>query len=95
MHLEGWNHVPAGATASFGWDRAPRWVRLLHRSPIIDRFAYPVMVHLGLGRLSVVHAEQFSAAEATARGWVVLPPDYEDPGSVAPLRSPKPESPAR
>jgi hypothetical protein len=50
--LEGWNEIPDGYGALFDIRRAPLWLRLWFRTPILDKFAYPVVVRRGFGHLT-------------------------------------------
>jgi len=51
VKLDGWNFVPRGY--GLGWEAAklPLLLRVLIRTPFIDRFAYPMMVRQGLAWL--------------------------------------------
>jgi len=51
MRLEGWNSIPEGYSASFDTQAAPQWLRIWFRTPLVDRFAYPIMVRRGYGVL--------------------------------------------
>ena len=89
--------------ASFHWSRtrarkalatrarwlAPRWLSLLWRLPLVDRFAYPQLVARGQGYLAVHDPAVFDAQDALARGWKILPEGYEPPRSRAPLTGPE------
>ena len=89
MRLEGWNDDPPGAGAVFDRASAPRWLSLLWRLPLVDRFAYPQLVARGQGYLAVHDPAVFDAQDALARGWKILPEGYEPPRSRAPLTSPE------
>ena len=51
MRLEGWNTMPDGYGSRFEMSRAPLWLRLWFRTPVLDKFAYPVAVRRGFGYL--------------------------------------------
>lgn len=70
--LEGWNHVPAGFAAEFELVGAPWWLRAWFVTPFVDRFAYPVIVRRGHGRLIAhpgVAPSSHVEAEALRAGW--------------------------
>jgi hypothetical protein len=52
MRLEGWNTMPDGYGSRFEINRAPLWLRLWFRTPVLDKFAYPVAVRRGFGYLT-------------------------------------------
>lgn len=52
MRLEGWNTIPDGYGPRFEMSRAPLWLRLWFRTPVLDKFAYPVAVRRGFGHLT-------------------------------------------
>ena len=52
VELEGWNSVPVGYGAAFDLHSAPWWLRVWFHTPVVDRYAYPVVVHRGYGWLS-------------------------------------------
>jgi len=70
--LEGWNHIPRDFGARFDTAAAPWWLRAWFATPLLDRFAYPVLVRRGYGHLSphpgVVPNAQ-AIADATKAGW--------------------------
>ena len=87
MNLDGWNVLPRGYGARFDTRAAPLWLRLLFGTPLLDRFAYPLMVRRGHAYLAPSPA--LEAAERDpfpSGGWRLEEPDYVQPGSVASLR---------
>ncbi len=92
--FEGWDSIPAGAVAVFDWRAAPWWVRVLVRTPFLDRIAYPWMVRHGLAWLEVFDSTVFDADAARGRGWRILPKGWVAPGSIAGLGE-QPEGPVR
>ena len=90
MLLEGWNHVPDGCIASFDVVGAPAWLRGLVRIPLLDRFAYPLLVRGGFGFLTVDDLNRFDEASARRLGWQVRPSGYIAPESRARLAKRKP-----
>ena len=86
MRLTGWNDIPRGYGARFDVASAPAWLRLLYRTPFLDRFAYPVLVRRGLGLLRPHphwREEQLAVVEG---GWRLDDPGWYPPGSVAELK---------
>ena len=85
MRLEGWNYIPGGHGARFDVRSAPLWLRAMFRTPLVDRFAYPLLVKRGHGYL-LVHADALpQELGAVTAGWRIDPPDVEPPGSSGPL----------
>lgn len=83
VRLEGWNSIPERYGADFDLRSAPRWLRLWFHTPILDRYAYPVVVRRGYGWLSPhpgLSANEFGHLPA---GWRIRPRDYRPPGSTA------------
>lgn len=52
VRLTGWNDIPARFGAQFKVQPAPAWLRVLYRTPFLDRFADAALVRRGLGVLS-------------------------------------------
>lgn len=52
MKLDGWNSIPEGYGAEFDVAAAPWWLRVMYRTPLIDRFAYHLLVRSGHGILT-------------------------------------------
>ena len=50
MSVLGWNDIPEEAFAKFDFWKCPTWIRTLARVPIIEIFAYPLIVKRGLRR---------------------------------------------
>jgi hypothetical protein len=82
MRLEGWNHIPRGYGATFDVRSAPWWLRLWFRTPFVDRFAYPVLVARGHGRLRAHPGTAPSDREPVTGGWLILDRDEWPPGST-------------
>lgn len=80
--MEGWNRIPEGYSATFDLAAAPRWLRAWFHSPLIDRFAYRLLVALGYGWLDVIHGAERDRDAAVARGWRILGDDEPGPVSV-------------
>lgn len=86
MQLNGWNVIPEGYGVRFEVDAAPLWMRVLFRTPFIDRFAYPLMVRRGLAYLSPLPGDAWQRDPSPAGGWRIEEPEYRTPGSVVELR---------
>lgn len=71
--MEGWNTIPRGYGAHFDVAAAPWWLRALFRSPLVDRFAYPMLVSRGYGWLTEQPGMGCDPAAAIARGWRIEP----------------------
>ena len=85
MRLEGWNHVPEGYGARFDVRTAPLWLRVLFSTPLLDRFAYPLLVGRGCGYLQAFPEQPPQGVGDVPDGWRIDPPDYQPPGSSARL----------
>ena len=83
MRLEGWNHIPEGYGARFDVKAAPLWLRFLFNTPVIDRFAYPLLVKRGHGYLRTSPEWPAERLGDVRGGWRIDPPGYEPPGSTA------------
>lgn len=72
VRIDGWNYIPAGY--GLGWDlaAAPRWLRIWFRVPLVDRFAYPVLVHRGVAFLTRHRSWTDDEREPVPPGWRVL-----------------------
>jgi hypothetical protein len=85
VRLEGWNHVPAGYGATFDSARAPWWLRLWFRTPVVERFAYPHMVRRGFGWLTSQPLAPGQRREVPDPAWRLRPEDDIPPGTWNPL----------
>jgi hypothetical protein len=85
MDLPGWNVIPQGYGARFDVAAAPLWLRTFFRTPLIDRFAYPLMVRRGYGYLAPSPARARNRDPFPSGGWRLEADDYVQPGSVAGL----------
>ncbi len=86
VRLTGWNVLPAGYGARFDTAAAPLWLRLLYRTPVVDRFAHPLLVRRGLGLLTPHPHWPEGERGPVSGGWRPDEPAYVDPGSVTELR---------
>jgi hypothetical protein len=77
MRLEGWNAVPDGYGAWFEISRAPWWLRLWFRTPIVDKFAYPVLVRRGFGNLTPDPGWAPEHPGEVGPGWTIAPQGQE------------------
>jgi len=48
VRILGWSSIPDGYGAIVDTERVPRWLHLWSRTPLLDRFCYPVLVKRGL-----------------------------------------------
>jgi hypothetical protein len=90
VKLEGWNHIPTGYGATFESQSAPWWLRAWFNTPLIDRFAYPLLVRRGFGWLTAFPTSADQHPEPVTHGWRIRPADYLPPGSYGALE-PDPE----
>lgn len=47
MRLNGWNYIPEGYGLRVDKAQVPLWLRVLHHTPFVDRFSYPLLVKRG------------------------------------------------
>jgi hypothetical protein len=71
--LEGWSRIPAGYGATFELAKAPFWLRVWFNAPFVDRFAYPVVVSRGYGRLHPHPGIAPEDREQVGPGWRIDP----------------------
>ena len=83
MKLAGWNDMPKGYGARFDTASAPVWLRILHATPFLDRFAYPQLVYRGLGFLAPHPGLSAAELDPVTGSWRLEDPHYRSPGSVA------------
>jgi len=82
MRLAGWNEIPEGYGARFDSASAPGWLRLMHATPFLDRFRYPLLVQRGFGFLGAFPGRSESELGRVSGGWRIDDPDNVTPGSL-------------
>lgn len=87
MRLVGWNDIPDGFASSFEISRAPLWLRLWFRTPVLDKFARPVAVRRGFGYLAPDAKLAPEQLGKVGPGWRVAAERPPAPTVVAPYRS--------
>lgn len=87
MHLEGWNDIPDGYGAWFDLGHAPLWLRLWFRTPVLDKFSYPVAVRRGFGRLAADPGLVPEQLGTVGPGWRIDPDGRGRPAVLIPYRS--------
>jgi len=71
MTLKPWSEIPADFYPEFNFHRGPLWLRVLARTPVLDRYAYPIAMKKGLCDLWPTN-EQASLDDDFARGnWII------------------------
>lgn len=85
VDLPGWNVIPPGHGARFDVAASPLWLRVLFRSPFVDRFAYPLLVRRGHAYLSPFPQGAGNRAPFPSGGWRREDEDRVEPASVARL----------
>ncbi len=83
MRLAGWNDIPRGYGARFDTASAPAWLQILSATPFLDRFAYPLLVHRGLGFLTPHPGWPATKFAPVTGGWRLEVPEHWSAGSVA------------
>ena len=81
---------PTGYGATFESQSAPWWLRAWFNTPLIDRFAYPLLIRRGFGWLTAFPTTADPHPEPLTHGWRIRPADYLPPGSYGALE-PHPE----
>ena len=85
VKLDGWNSIPRGYGVRLDVDAAPIWLRVLFRTPFIDRFAYPLLVRRGHAYLTPFPSGKGSCEPFPSGGWRREGPNFVPPGSITPL----------
>ncbi|MGZ6792794.1 MAG: hypothetical protein ACXVFV_07555 [Mycobacteriales bacterium] len=82
MELLGWNVVPRGYGVRFDLAAAPWPLRALFRTPLLDRFAHPLLVRRGHAYLAPHPAVPEAQREPVPDvGWRLESPGVIVPGS--------------
>jgi len=71
MSVLGWNDVPEEAFAKFDFWKCPTWIRTLARVPIIEIFAYPLIVKKGFATIWIPKNFTFETGKFESKGWNV------------------------
>lgn len=87
MRLAGWNDIPEGYQPWFEIDRAPLWLRWWFRTPVVEKFAYPVAVRRGFGNLTAQPELLPEQLGEVGSDWRVAPDGTPAPSVVTPYRS--------
>lgn len=87
MRLEGWNEIPDGYGARFDITHAPLWLRMWFRTPVLDKFAYPVVVRRGFGYLTADPGRVPDQLDDVGPGWRIDLDGQVDASVVTPYRS--------
>ncbi len=87
MRLVGWNEIPDGYGSWFDISRAPLWLQLWFRTPVLDKFAYPVAVRRGFGYLTPEPGLPPEQLGEVGPGWRIAPDGPGTPSVVTPYRS--------
>ena len=90
MSVLGWNDVPEEAFAKFDFWKCPTWIRTLARVPIIEIFAYPLIVKKGFATIWIPKNFTFDTGRFESKGWNVRIGEPDDAqrlldGSIARL----------
>ena len=90
MSVLGWNDIPEEAFAKFDFWKCPTWIRTLARVPIIEIFAYPLIVKKGFATIWIPKSCAFETGRFESKGWNVRLGEPDDAerfldGSVAKL----------
>ena len=90
MSVLGWNDVPEEAFAKFDFWKCPTWIRTLARFPIIEIFAYPLIVKKGFATIWIPKNFSFETGRFESKGWNVRIGEPDDAqrlvdGSIARL----------
>ena len=90
MSVLGWNDIPEEAFAKFDFWKCPTWIRTLARVPIIEIFAYPLIVKKGFATIWIPKNFTFETGRFESKGWNVRIGEPDDAqrlldGSIARL----------
>ena len=78
--------MPRGYSVRFDEAAAPLWLRVLFRTPFLDRFAHPMMVRRGHAYLTAFPERDGPRDPFPSGGWRLEDPNYVQPGSVTQLQ---------
>ena len=90
MSVLGWNDIPEEAFAKFDFWKCPTWIRTLARVPILEIFAYPLIVKKGFATIWIPKNFTFETGRFESKGWNVRIGEPDDAqrlldGSIARL----------
>jgi hypothetical protein len=71
MRISGWNYVPRGYGLVRNLDKAPAWLRFWFAIPLVDRFAFPVLIRRQLAWLVPHPGWKEEDREEVPPGWRV------------------------
>jgi len=78
VKIDGWSNIPEGYGLTWDLSKAPLWLRVWFRIPILDRFAYPKLIRRQFAWL-VPHPDWPEAErEPVPPGWLVWQPPAEN-----------------
>lgn len=70
--IQGWNTCPDNFRSEITFSCAPLWLRILARTVYFERFAYPIAVEMGFGRLFPNEIDPSASEEYFIGNWKVI-----------------------
>lgn len=78
VRISGWNYIPEGYGLSWDLKSAPIWLRLWFHCPLVDRFAYPVLIRRGAAWLTPHPDFPEVDRDPVPSGWLVQEPSDDE-----------------
>jgi hypothetical protein len=69
VKLDGWNYIPRGYGLQWDLSGSPRWLRVWFRFPVLDRFAYTVVIRRGFASVTPHRGWTDEDREQVPPGW--------------------------
>ncbi len=66
-----YHYVPSNFHAEFNFHLSPLWLRILARTPFLDRYAYPIAKNLGLAELWPNSSDSTLDPDFDVSGWII------------------------
>ena len=71
MRIDGWNNLPGGYGLHWDLERAPTWLRIWFATPVLDRFAFPVLIRRHVAWLVPPPGWNDEERDRVPPGWLV------------------------
>lgn len=78
MAVVGWNDIPDEVFAKFDFWKCPTWLRTLARIPILEIFAYPIIVKKGFATIWIPENYIFETQKFESKGWNIRVGDPDE-----------------
>lgn len=71
MTTVGWDDASTDLVAKIDFESAPFWLRVLARTPLVEKYAYPIAVGRGLGTIWIQKDSEKDKNFFSDQGWQV------------------------